>query len=92
MLRIAGGVFGLVPLIIVFYIPALFGTVIWRERTRGYKVKAALWLVIGCGLVLLFRLMLDTTVVQDVETVAVSLLQIAIALVLAFFTVYRLAD
>ncbi|MBX6762761.1 MAG: hypothetical protein K6T51_12020 [Rubrobacteraceae bacterium] len=92
ILSILNGISHFVPFAIAFYVPALFGMAIWREKTRGYMVKAGLWFVIGFGLILAFRLMLDASVLQDIETFALSLAQMAVALFFANLTVYRLAD
>ncbi len=83
----------LIPLVMVFYIPALLGTATWRERGRAYKVKALLWFVIGFGLVVGIHLLLrSATTAQVLEVIVISIAQIAAALALAAFTVYRLAD
>lgn len=93
VLNIGFAVLGLVPLILVFYIPALLGTVVLKERGKAYRVKAAVLFAVGFGGVILVHLILRSgSAVQVVETVGVSLVQIAIALALAAFTVYRLAD
>ena len=93
LLSILVWVLGLLPLILVFYVPALFGVAIWSERGPGYRVKAALMLVLGFGAVLavhvLFR---HVSTLQVVETVGLSLVQISAALALATLTVYKLAD
>lgn len=83
----------LVPLILVFYIPALIGTVIWRERSEAYRLKAAIWYALGFGGIVAIHLILrSVSALQVVQTLAISLVQIAVALGLAVFTVYRLAD
>lgn len=92
LLRILSGIADFVPFALAFYIPALFGMAIWRERTRAYRVKAGLWFVVGFGLILAFRLMLDASILQDIETFALSLAQMAVALLFANLTVYRLED
>ena len=93
MLDIGVGLLHLIPLILVFYFPALIGMVIWSERAEGYRVKAFLWFAIGFGaIVALHILFRSVSAVQVAEVVGLSLLQIAVALVLARFTVYRLAD
>lgn len=83
----------LVPLALAFYIPALMGVVILRERGEAYRLKAILVLAIGCGVIIAIHFMLlDASVLQVLETLLISLVQISAALALAFFTVYRLAD
>ena len=93
MLDIGVGILRLIPLILVFYIPALIGTAIWSERGEGYRVKAVLWFAIGFGaIVALHVLFRSVSAVQVAEVVGLSLLQIAVALSLAALTVYKLAD
>jgi hypothetical protein len=92
-LNIGVGILHLIPLILVFYIPALIGTAIWSERGEGYRVKAILWFAIGFGaIVALHVLFRSVSAVQVAEVLALSLLQIAVALYLAALTVYKLAD
>ncbi len=83
----------LVPLILVFFIPALFAIAIWRERGESYKVKSILMLTVSCGLVVFVQLVLrSVSLTQVAATLAVSVVQISAALVLAAITVYKLAD
>ncbi len=83
----------LVPLILAFYIPALIGVVILRERGEAYRVKAGIWFALGFGAIVLVRLLLrSTSALQVTATIGVSLVGIAAALALAYFTVYKLAD
>ncbi len=83
----------MVPLILAFYIPALLGTVMLKERPEAYRIKAALWFVCGFGGITAVRLLLrGVSVLQLVHTIGLSLVQIAAALAHAAFTVYRLAD
>lgn len=83
----------LIPLILVFYIPALIGTVIWRERSGAYRLKAAIWYALGFGGIVAIHLLLrSVSALQIAQTLAISLVQIAAALALAVFTVYKLAD
>lgn len=83
----------LIPLIMVFYIPAMIGTIIWRERSESYKVKAGIWYALGFGGVVAVHLIFrNVSALQIAETLAISLVQIAAALLLAYFTVYKLAD
>ena len=83
----------LLPLILAFYIPALLGVAILRERGEAYRVKAGVWFAVGFGAILLVRLVLrSTSTLQVAATIGVSLVEIAAALALAYFTVYKLAD
>ncbi len=83
----------LLPLILVFYVPALLGVATWKERGEGYKLKAGLWFAVGFGSVVFIQLLLrSVSATQVLSTLSVSLVQIAAALVLAAFTVYNLAD
>lgn len=93
LLDIGVGILHLIPLILVFYIPALIGMAIWSERGPGYRVKAALWFAIGFGAIVALHVLLrSVSLVQVVEVIGLSLLQIAVALSLAALTVYKLAD
>ncbi len=92
-LNIAIEVMRLIPLILVFYIPALIGTVIWKEKSEAYRVKAAIWYALGFGGIVVIHVMLrSVSALQVAQTLTISLVQIAVALALAAFTVYRLAD
>ncbi len=83
----------LVPMILAFYIPALIGTVIWRERDAGYRVQALLWFAVGFGLLtLVYIIFTSTTAPQVATTLGLSVVQILAALILARLTVYKLAD
>jgi uncharacterized membrane protein len=83
----------LVPMILAFYIPALIGTVIWRERDAGYRVQALLWFAVGFGLLTVgYVIFTSTTTPQVATTLGLSVVQILAALVLARLTVYKLAD
>lgn len=83
----------LIPLILIFYVPALLGVATWKERGEGYKVKAGLWFALGFGGVALIHLAFrSTSTLQVLSTLGVSLVQIAVALILAALTVYKLAD
>ena len=81
----------LIPLILAFYIPALFGMATWSE---GGRTRAILWFAIGFGAIVAVQVLLFSSVsaVQMVGVVALSLVQIAVALSLAVLTVYKLAD
>jgi hypothetical protein len=93
LLKIGVEVLRLVPLILAFYVPALLGVVIWKERGEGYMVKAILTFALGFGAIigvhLLFR---STSALQVAATMGLSLVQVTVAFVLAALTVYKLAD
>jgi hypothetical protein len=83
----------LVPLILAFYVPALLGMVLLKERGEGYKVKAAVVFLVGFGGIVALQLLLrNTSALQVAGTVGHSLVQIATALFIAVLTVYKLAD
>ncbi len=83
----------LVPLTLAFYVPALVGFAILKERGEGYRVKAALAFALGLGgLVALQLLLRSVSASQVAATLGVSCVQIVFALLLAALTVYRLAD
>lgn len=83
----------LVPMVLAFYIPAMIGTIIWRERDAGYRVQAFLWFAVGFGLLtLLYVVFTSSSAPQVAATLGFSAVQILIALVLARLTVYKLAD
>ena len=83
----------LVPLILAFFVPALIGMVLLKERGEGYKVKAALVFAVGFGGIVTVQLLLRSiSALQVAQTLSVSLVQIAAALLLAALTVYKLAD
>ncbi len=83
----------LVPLILAFYVPALMGVAILKERGESYKVKAALIFLVGFGGIVGLQLLLrSTSTLQVAQTIGLSLVQIAIALLFAALTVYKLAD
>jgi hypothetical protein len=90
VLDIGVGILRLVPLILAFYIPALFGMAIWSERGEGYRIKAILWFAIGFGAIVALHVLFRG--VSAVQVVGVSVVQIAAALCLAALTVYKLAD
>lgn len=93
LIRFGIDVLRLVPLVLIFYVPALLGTAILRERGEGYKVKAGLMFGLGFVVILAVHLVLRSVSVEQVlTTVGVSILQMAVALGLAAFTVYKLAD
>jgi hypothetical protein len=83
----------LVPLILAFYLPALVGLAILKERGESYKIKAALVFLIGFGGIVVLQLLLrSTSTLQVTQTIGLSLVQIATALLFAALTVYKLAD
>jgi hypothetical protein len=83
----------LVPLILAFYVPALIGVVLLKERGGGYRIKAVLIFAIGFGGIVAAQLLLrSVSTLQAAQTVMISLVQIAVALLFAALTVYRLAD
>lgn len=83
----------LVPLILAFYVPALMGIAILKERGGSFKVKAALVFLIGFGGIITLQLVLrSVSTLQVAETIGLSLVQIMAALFFAALTVYKLAD
>ncbi len=83
----------LVPLILAFYVPALMGVAILKERGESYKTKAALIFLVGFGGIVGLQLLLrSTSTLHVAQTVGLSLVQIAAALLFAALTVYKLAD
>jgi hypothetical protein len=93
LLKVGVEVLRLVPLILAFYIPALLGVAIWRERGEGYRLKAFLMFVLGFGFIVAVQLLFrSVSALQVATTIGLSLVQIAAALTLAALTVYKLAD
>ena len=83
----------LVPLIIAFYVPALLGMAILKERGESYRVKATLVFLVGFGGIVALQLLArSASTLQVAGTIGLSLVQIALALLLAALTVYKLAD
>ena len=83
----------LVPLILAFYVPALIGVAILKERGESYKIKAALVFLVGFGAIVGLQLLLrSASALQITQTIGISLVQIAAALLFAALTVYKLAD
>ena len=83
----------MIPLILVFYIPALIGMVILKERSEDYKIKiGVLFAVVFGGVTAVKLIFRSVSALQMVWTLGISLVQIAIALILAAITVYKLAD
>jgi hypothetical protein len=80
----------LIPLILAFFIPALFGMATWSE---GSRTRAMVWFAIGFGAIVAVQILFSgASAVQMFWIVALSLVQIAAALGLAALTVYKLAD
>jgi hypothetical protein len=80
----------LIPLILAFYIPALFGMATWSE---GGRTRAILWFAIGFGAIVAVQVLFSSvSAVQVAGVVGLSLVQIAVALCLAALTVHKLAD
>ena len=93
MLDTGVGILRLIPLILAFYIPALFGMATWRERGEGYRIKALLWFAIGFGAIVAMHVLFrSASAVQVAGVIGLSLIQIATALYLATLTVNKLAD
>lgn len=92
-LRVGIDVLRLIPLILIFYIPALLGVALLREKGENHRAKAGIMLALGFVVILGVHLLLRTASVEQIlQTIAVSVLQMAVALLLALFTVYKLAD
>ena len=90
MLDIGVGILRLIPLILAFYIPALFGMATWSE---GDRTRAILWFAIGFGAIVAVQILFSSaSAVQMVGVAGLALVQIAAALSLAALTVYKLAD
>ncbi len=93
LLKIGVEVLRLVPLILLFYIPALLGVVIWKERGEGYRAKSFFVFALGFGAIIAVQLLLrSASAAQVAASMGLSLVQLASALALAALTVYKLAD
>jgi hypothetical protein len=93
LLKLGVEVLRVVPLILAFYIPALLGVAIWKERGEGYRAKALLMFALGFGAIIAVQLLFrSVSALQVAATIGLSLVQIAAALALAALTVYKLAD
>jgi hypothetical protein len=93
LLKLGVEVLRVVPLILAFYIPALLGVAIWKERGAGYRAKALLMFALGFGAIIAVQLLFSSVSALQVATIiGFSLVQIAAALTLAALTVYKLAD
>ena len=83
----------LVPMTLLFFVPAMIGTVIWRERDAGYGLQAFLWFGIGFALLTGVHIVFTSTSAPQVAaTVGLSVVEILAALVLARLSVYKLSD
>jgi hypothetical protein len=93
LLKLGVEVLRLVPLILAFYVPALLGVAIWKERGEGYRAKAFAVFALGFGAIIAVQILFRSlSAVQVAATAGLSLVQIAAALALAALTVYKLAD
>jgi len=93
LLKLGVEVLRVVPLILAFYVPALLGVAIWKERGAGYRAKALLMFALGFGAIIAVHIMLrSVSALQVAGVIGLSLVQIAAAFVLATLTVYKLAD
>jgi TctA family transporter len=93
LMGIAVEVLRLIPLILAFFVPALLGMALLKERGEGYKIKAVLVFLIGFGSIIGIQLLIrNVSTLQVLTTLGVSLTQAAVALLIAAFTVYKLAD
>jgi hypothetical protein len=93
LLKLGIEVLRLVPLILAFYVPALLGVAIWKERGEGYRAKALLTFALGFGAIIAVQVLFrSVSAMQVAATVGLSLVQVAAALALAALTVYKLAD
>jgi hypothetical protein len=83
----------LVPLILAFYVPALMGMVLLKERGESYRIKAVLVFAVGFGVIVAAQLLLrSVSALQMAQIVTISIVQIAAALLFAAITVYKLAE
>jgi hypothetical protein len=93
LLKIGVEIMRLVPLIVVFYVPALLGVVLWKERGEGNRTKAFLMFALGFGAIIAVQLVFrSVSAAQVAATMGLALVQIAAAVGLAALTVYKLAD
>lgn len=83
----------LVPLILAFFIPALVGMALLKERGESYKTKALVVFLVGFGSIIGIQVLIrSVSTLQVLSMIGVSLAQVAAALLLAALTVYKLAD
>ena len=93
LLKVGVEVLRLVPLVLLFYIPALLGVAIWKERGEGYRAKSFVVFVLGFGAIIAAQLLLrSASAAQVAASMGLSLVQVVAALALAALTVYKLAD
>ena len=93
LLKVGVEVLRLVPLVLLFYIPALLGVAIWRERGEGYRAKSFVVFALGFGAIIAVQLLLrSASAAQVAASMGLSLVQVVAALALAALTVYKLAD
>lgn len=93
LINVGVEVLRLVPLVLVFYVPALMGVAILKERGEAYRFKAVLLFAVCFGLVVAVQLVLrSVSPAQVAATLGLSAVQILAALALAYLTVYKLAD
>ena len=93
LISVAVEILRLVPAILAFFIPALLGMALLKERGEGYKAKAILVFLVGFGSIIGIQLLIrNVSTLQVLATIGVSLTQVAAALLIAAFTVYKLAD
>ena len=93
LISVAVEVLRLVPAILAFFIPALLGVALLKERGEGYKAKAILVFHVGLGGIIGISLLIrNSSALQMLTTIGASLAQVAAALLIAAFTVYKLAD
>lgn len=93
IISVAVEVLRLVPAILAFFIPALLGMALLKEHGEGYKVKAILVFLVGFGSIIGIHILIrNVSTLQVLSVLGVSLVQVAIALLIASFTVYKLAD
>ena len=93
LLKVGVEVLRLVPLVLLFYIPALLGVAIWKERGEGYRAKSFVVFALGFGAIIAAQLLLrSASAAQVAASMGLSLVQVVAALALAALTVYKLAD
>ncbi len=82
-----------VPAILAFFIPALLGMALLKERGESYKTKAIVVFLVGFGSIIGMQVLIRSiSTFQVLATIGVSLTQVAVALLIAAFIVYKLAD
>ncbi len=92
VLNVSVWILRLIPMTLLFFVPAMIGTVIWRERDVGYRLGALLWFSVGFALLTVVHIVFTSnSAAQVAATVGFSAIQILAALVLARLTVYKLS-